>query len=328
MAPLVTIGITMIKELIKIANKLDLIGLTKEADELDNIIREASHSSFSARDLRDMSEEELKNRIDSLHAQIENIRNRDKKWSEERDRAWSEATEHGRMLADFHGGDDGGDDESPILKIEEEIAKTRVALLRSIKEREEREAIYAERRMKEEEEKLKKLNERKERYGNLLKYDLLMGEQRNPKDTPLVKLIDASPESDRLIKKLKEAVEGAHFQPAIMCIKNVRNRLGLGVGEPPMKEDANWRPDSISGVAKKVGVEKFVEALVKELTIGEGFTVADAILKSPPMSVKIPYPPTPPSKPANPTPPSKPANLDSLDLSGLFGGSAKVKNRR
>lgn len=34
----------MIKELIKISNKLDLIGLTKEADELDGIIRKMSQT--------------------------------------------------------------------------------------------------------------------------------------------------------------------------------------------------------------------------------------------------------------------------------------------
>ena len=34
----------MIKELIKISNKLDLIGLTKEADELDGIIRKMSQA--------------------------------------------------------------------------------------------------------------------------------------------------------------------------------------------------------------------------------------------------------------------------------------------
>ena len=34
----------MIKELIKISNKLDLIGLTKEADQLDGIIRKMSQT--------------------------------------------------------------------------------------------------------------------------------------------------------------------------------------------------------------------------------------------------------------------------------------------
>lgn len=37
----------MIKELIKISNKLDLIGLTKEADELDGIMRKMAGSPIS-----------------------------------------------------------------------------------------------------------------------------------------------------------------------------------------------------------------------------------------------------------------------------------------
>ncbi len=41
----------MIKELIKISNKLDLIGLTKEADELDGIIRKMAGSPIADKDV-------------------------------------------------------------------------------------------------------------------------------------------------------------------------------------------------------------------------------------------------------------------------------------
>ena len=48
----------MIKELIKISNKLDLIGLTKEADELDGIIRKMSQTRVDM-DTDQISEDDL-----------------------------------------------------------------------------------------------------------------------------------------------------------------------------------------------------------------------------------------------------------------------------
>ena len=57
-------GVAVIKELIKISNKLDAIGLTKEADELDSIIQKMAGESLDSDQPAEAMNEEVPNPLD------------------------------------------------------------------------------------------------------------------------------------------------------------------------------------------------------------------------------------------------------------------------
>ena len=113
------------------------------------------------------------------------------------------------------------------------------------------------RRLEQEQATKAKVAAVKERYGALRNEDLLMGSPRFPKDTPLVRLIESQPDAEELLSQLRDAFN----LPGLDTYKVIRAARNA-MAEYAMSDGANWRPDSISDVAKKIGVKSFVATLV------------------------------------------------------------------
>lgn len=84
------------------------------------------------------------------------------------------------------------------------------------------------------------------------------------KDTPLVSLL-----SEAEVERLVQAAAPLDAWTQERGAQTVRNRLAPYEREgvryaDQMSESANWRPDSYSGVARRVGTSTFVEALISE----------------------------------------------------------------
>lgn len=108
---------------------------------------------------------------------------------------------------------------------------------------------------------------RTERYGALLHESLVMGSQSWGRDVPLMRLIETDGRSEELLTELRTAA-ALPTADLYRALRTVRNALGVNVGLSPMSNNANWRPDSVSEVAKKVGVGQFVATLIMALESG------------------------------------------------------------
>lgn len=98
------------------------------------------------------------------------------------------------------------------------------------------------------------------RHGRIRDEGLLSGTSSFPRDEVLLDLIEADPGADAMLASLREALEvpGAD---AYRAIRDVTNDLGGS----RMSDGANWRPDTVSRVARAVGVGRYVSALVGRL---------------------------------------------------------------
>lgn len=147
-----------------------------------------------------------------------------------------------------------------------EVARLRAAVEAEAAEARRREADAAEVRRREDEARRAEAEARRARYGAILGEGLLAGMQQFPRDVPLVRMIDADPGADDLLGSLREALARPGCDP-YEAIRDVTNDLGVGGAgwASRMSHGANWRPDTVSGVARAVGVGRFVDALVARL---------------------------------------------------------------
>lgn len=188
-----------------------------------------------------------------------------------------------RMQAEFLARE-WGDDSLPFelqLRIAEQELQRLTSEIARLQEAIDAEAAEARRRAEEmnRQEQARRQTEQAKleafvsRFGNLpsdlsgtyrVNFGSIERTDRNNRDTVLVSLIT----EDELRRLVAEVDQSTDYQGVIP--KRVRNKLAAQIGLQQMAESANWRPDSYSEVAKRVGPSVFVEALISEYRSAKG----------------------------------------------------------
>lgn len=114
-----------------------------------------------------------------------------------------------------------------------------------------------------------------EHLGVLENCALLAGSSTWRKDTTLITLISAHPNNNRLIRELREAVAKSNLLDVDKVIRAVTIYYAKTLGEnfagtANMTDNSNWRPDTVSRVAKTVGIDEFVDTLVATISSRSG----------------------------------------------------------